>query len=200
MRKKEIIIGNIKEWKAHDIKVYERIMEKMRDINTSFEWWDDVYMDYTMWLEKIGFSSIDILFSGFWSQGDGASFTAEWHDYNVNAEAEEIKDAPDVIQDLYNTVMEVKGLSFFTIKRNRSLYYVHSRTVYVDHVSNEEGEELENADEVENNLFRAVEHVSSTIYETLDKEYEYLTSDEIVEETLMANEYDFNEQGEFVPF
>lgn len=39
-------------------------------------WWENVYELWKAMLKSIGFQSPDIRFSGFWSQGDGASFTA----------------------------------------------------------------------------------------------------------------------------
>jgi hypothetical protein len=33
------------------------------------------------------------------------------------------------------------------------------------------------------------------LYLTLEKEYEYLTSEETIKESLIANEYDFTEDG-----
>lgn len=40
------------------------------------EWWEPVLEGFTEELKELGFQDIDIHFSGFWSQGDGASFTA----------------------------------------------------------------------------------------------------------------------------
>lgn len=44
---------------------------------THFDWWDCTYEWWTKALEQIGFMQPDISFSGFWSQGDGASFTCK---------------------------------------------------------------------------------------------------------------------------
>lgn len=42
-----------------------------------YEWWDGVYEDFTEEMEKFGVYDIDISWSGFNSQGDGASFTSD---------------------------------------------------------------------------------------------------------------------------
>lgn len=59
-------------------KQLDRTVEKagswLREIATSDKWWDDVYETWTNALDQIGFTDADISFSGFWSQGDGASF------------------------------------------------------------------------------------------------------------------------------
>lgn len=40
------------------------------------EWWEPIEEGFTEDLKELGFSDINIRFNGFWSQGDGASFTA----------------------------------------------------------------------------------------------------------------------------
>jgi len=46
-----------------------------------YQWWDHIYEEWTAELEDMGFGGIDISFSGFSSQGDGASFTADSFDF-----------------------------------------------------------------------------------------------------------------------
>jgi hypothetical protein len=41
------------------------------------DWYDPIIEDIMAELEELGISEPDIRFSGFWSQGDGASFTCE---------------------------------------------------------------------------------------------------------------------------
>jgi hypothetical protein len=51
------------------------LIEKHREINVHHEWWDSVYETFKEDMNLLGYSVEDITFSGFWSQGDGASFT-----------------------------------------------------------------------------------------------------------------------------
>lgn len=48
----------------------------------NFEWWSDTISSEKQELEELGFGGVDINFTGFWSQGDGASFTADSIDFN----------------------------------------------------------------------------------------------------------------------
>lgn len=60
--------------------VLERVRQWLGDANTDDNWYE---YDYELWekaLESIGLMDPKIQFSGFWSQGDGASFTADWID------------------------------------------------------------------------------------------------------------------------
>ena len=57
-------------------ELQKEVLIKNHDFNTDF-YWSDMELDY--WKDKLnsmGFEDADISFSGFWSQGDGASFTA----------------------------------------------------------------------------------------------------------------------------
>src|ERR1035441_4221080 len=54
----------------------KRARDWYREHCLDYEWWDS---DYDHWKEKLGelgFTKVAIKFSGFYSQGDGASFTA----------------------------------------------------------------------------------------------------------------------------
>lgn len=54
--------------------------------NFLYEWWDHVYDEWKAELEDMGFDDVDINFTGFYSQGDGASFTAKSFDFMKWAE------------------------------------------------------------------------------------------------------------------
>lgn len=55
---------------------YEHARNLCADVNTDHDWWDCTVETWKNALAEIGFLDADIRFSGFWSQGDGASFTA----------------------------------------------------------------------------------------------------------------------------
>ena len=64
-----------------DSDMTERDVQKARDWlsegATDHEWWDCLLDDWKQALEQIGFENANIHFSGFSSQGDGTSFTAD---------------------------------------------------------------------------------------------------------------------------
>jgi len=53
----------------------ERARAWLQEGQTDHDWWDHTYDTWKSALAQIGFDNADISFSGFWSQGDGASFT-----------------------------------------------------------------------------------------------------------------------------
>jgi hypothetical protein len=61
---------------SEDIK--QKVLEKFADVNVDYDWWMDSVYDYqTNELERAGLTNPDIQFSGFYSQGDGASFASK---------------------------------------------------------------------------------------------------------------------------
>jgi hypothetical protein len=55
----------------------ERVREKLSGWLTDDNWWAYNYECWESALNQIGFDNAKLRFSGFWSQGDGASFTAD---------------------------------------------------------------------------------------------------------------------------
>ena len=65
-------------------KAKQKALKKLFDINVEFDdWYTLVYEEQSEKLLKMGFIDIEFAFSGFWSQGDGASFTCK--NFDVNA-------------------------------------------------------------------------------------------------------------------
>ena len=59
----------------------ERARDNYREGNLDYEWWDHIYEEWIAELEEMGWHNPEINFSGFASQGDGASFTATGLDF-----------------------------------------------------------------------------------------------------------------------
>ena len=54
-------------------------IENYKDINVNHDWYTDTISEFEQALGVLGFREIRTEFSGFWSQGDGASFTGEFY-------------------------------------------------------------------------------------------------------------------------
>lgn len=53
----------------------DALLAKYRDINTDYDWWKPIYKQFDRQvLTEFGIEVTERRFSGFWSQGDGASF------------------------------------------------------------------------------------------------------------------------------
>lgn len=174
------------------------LIEKYRDINTDHDWWDCTYEDYALMLVEKGISATDFAFSGFYSQGDGASFCGK-----IN-----------MAQFLKAHDLEAKypATTFFALRREvsanlyrKSSHYSHEATVNVnfgDDIYNEYDDDdlrsevyeamsdqyLYDEEDLDDDVLNICRSYMQDLYSKLREEYEYLTADEVVWETIVAND------------
>lgn len=201
----EFEVGTIEEWKEKDKEVYEKILEKERHINVDYEWWDSTVESFQEELEVLGFANSDINFSGFWSQGDGASFTGDW-DSEKMLTVKELKEkgidlsdwAVELRRILKGNLKDIKAkYATFSIKRT-SHHYCHENTVDIldaEYWNSKKKDRYSIPPEQEDDILEGCRTAMKAMYRILGKEYDYLTSDEAVEETLSINEYKFDKDG-----
>jgi hypothetical protein len=180
--RQETVTRDILTFAELNDKQKAKVIDNLRDINVDHDWHDSVFEDTTTILTMLGFTNVDIRFSGFAHQGDGASFTGTFSVPKTKKEAKErlskVKEyAPKV--KLYDFVdmrfnKEEKEAETLLVGRLDSRYS-HANTVSSD-----------NGD-----LTHFVRDFSNYIYKSLWDEYDYLTSDEAIKETIEANEYEF---------
>lgn len=76
MRQETITLTYLKFNELNDDQK-KKVLDNNRDINVDHDWYENTIEFYTEKLKTLGFYDIKIEFSGFGSQGDGASFTAK---------------------------------------------------------------------------------------------------------------------------
>lgn len=199
-------------------------LEEQRDINVDYQGWEDgVTEGFKEDMEEIGISDIDISYTGFWSQGDGASFTSDTIDtrklFNaagikstdaLNMEVENRDDKDKEFYDLLDTLEDIGHLDRVritpeelkvTIERGSSNYY-HENTVSAKIEIWDEPEGWEEPgrfiEDLEKEITNFIRGKCKELYGSLEKEYDYLTSDEAVKETLIDNDYEFDEEGNLI--
>lgn len=179
-------------------------LENHRDINTDWDsWQDDVLTDAESELEQDGFTDVEIHYSGFYSQGDGASFTGQVENPRRFVEGVlGMEHLPDSILDLF-TIESVRGTS----------RYYHEKTVALEvDYDDSEGDIINEyplglevpftydlakiAAEIKKRGDSWLETKCRKIYRRLEKEWDWLSSDESVEDALIANGLKFTEDGE----
>ena len=137
----------------------------------------------------------DIRYSGFSSQGDGASFVGS---YTFSAEAAQaIRDEfpqDKTLHSIADTLAEIQGhvAQTVTAKIEQRGRYVHSNTMALADVSPENA--LTEEDEAL--LFATMKRFANWIYICLEDDYNSCHEDEYVEEAIRANEYEFTASGE----
>lgn len=75
--RQEIIVKTYLKFSELNKEQQEQVIKNLHDINVDHPWYDSAYDYYESKLKKLGFYDIKFEFSGFWFQGDGASFTAK---------------------------------------------------------------------------------------------------------------------------
>jgi hypothetical protein len=163
------------------------------------EWWDTTYEDAKLCLGFLGFSVDKIYFSGFWSQGDGACFTGSWSVDRVKVadlkehapKDEELHRLAEIASKYANDYVLDAQLAddpyAMTIAGGQSRYN-HENSVDIE-VHGDHGSTAEEE------LCEMARDCMRWIYNQLKAEYEWLTSDEQVDESMRINEYEFDEEG-----
>lgn len=175
-------------------KALDKLREK--DYNTDYEWWEcqlDVCKEA---LGYIGFYDVDISFSGFHSQGDGASFTASYDSADINMD--KLAQTHTAMHKLMMSEGELrKAMSLTDDVRvtarvyRSSHHYSHERTVSVDEVeirgSEYEVDQLEGQqydldiddfedEESYDTAFQAINNKINQVHELQELAREYLDS------------------------
>lgn len=181
----------------------DELIDKYWDINVDHDWYQYTYDEYKIKMQTKGITVDEMNFTGFYCQGDGASFTGQ----------------VDMIQFLKVHELEQRfmGATFFAgqgelwaeITRGSSRYS-HENSVsvnlIVDSYNNYEDDSTryqvyETMQEVMEHEIKDLETEVEDIckgymqdlYSKLREEYEYLTSREVVWETIVLNELNLTE-------
>lgn len=138
-----------------------------------------------------------IFFSGFWSQGDGACFEGRY------AHA---RQAPKAIRRYAPKDTELHRIAdaLEAIQR-RNFYQLHADTRHQGHyyhaycmavsVERDSPTGQNMTGDAEDIVVEALRDLARWLYQQLEREYQYQMSDEIVDESIAANEYSFTESG-----
>ena len=171
----------------------EQERQNYREHGLGYGWWDGVYDYAEETATKFGLLIDDIFFSGFWSQGDGACFTGRlWF------KACDVSELPEEVRDVYRTLHEVDSL-LKILGSDRCLYVAITTSGSYSHENAMQfylynlGAEADVVDEFEEHIKEALRDYARWIYKNLEREYEYLNSDEAIDEQLHYEEYE-NEQ------
>ena len=137
-----------------------------------------------------------IYYSGFCSQGDGASFKGTYKYKKGACKALKAYAPKDVeLQRICKALKDTQKKVFYSATCSISTrgYYSHSGTMQFSFDMNDVSTgTFKNVGET---ITQALRDFADWIYSQLEKEYEFQNSDDVVEETLVSNGYEFNEDG-----
>jgi hypothetical protein len=186
------------------------------------DWYDSVYYDFKSEGIVHGFHIEDIKFSGFWSQGDGASW---YGDVDMKVFIE--KNLPECIgRDCWLWLLQSGWVHDRLNIYQRGNHYAHSHTMSVGNIEvyADEGDDdilqldcilkgapvstlwnliladtacpIKRPDDLEELVLTEARQYADEIYDGLREAYEYECSDENIAESYNINDQFFNHEGE----
>lgn len=146
-----------------------------------------------------------IYFSGFNSQGDGACFEGTYR-YEENASEKIRQHAPmdtnlhKITDQLTEIQKKYKGELYAQVKHTGRYYHEHSTDIDIgcDYLDlDEDGNEvtLDITDSDSDKVIDLLRDLMRWLYCRIDAENDYQHSDEVIEESIRANDYEFTEDG-----
>jgi hypothetical protein len=195
METKELKLYNFQEL---SLEVQDKVIDINRDILTeNRDWYDFTVTDFEEILENIGFYNIKCYFSGFYSQDDGASFEAEYG-YKKGALSTIKTYAPNDnhLKYLVEQIQKLQKSNFYSlsakVERISSRYY-HSNTMIINEMYRDDNKSI-TEDTID--TFRGLcRELADYLYNSLEKEYDYLTSDKSIREYLENEDSLYLENG-----
>ena len=180
------------------------------------DWWEPIIEGFTEDLEDIGMTDIKCEFSGFYSQGDGASFTGKVIDNNKFLKSVGIN-LPSVglgnkAPRKFDTVLDsIADNIYISIERYNSRHY-HYNTISANvEVDGDNEIELdlglgmvieidisEICEKIEPIITDWAREKSKELYRDLENDYEELTSDESIASDLELSGYSFDKDGNII--
>jgi hypothetical protein len=191
----------------------ERAQERARDWLREAQADDNYFAEYITdefreALKALGFDvrERDIEWSGFSSQGDGASFTGAWYASQfapgkllADRPAESGGHACPANAELHRIAAELRALKAAGLARATVTTRGRGHFMYAADCECEDSDtEVTRAadDGVTMRFEDAARDLAHAFYKALEAEYTYQNSDEQIAESIEANEYEFTEEGE----
>ena len=189
MEKMRTIIKTIKAFKFNELKpeIQEKVLDNFRDINLEFDFNDNQDLFISDILDKYGLSA-EYMYYDIYSKGSYAYFN------NLQIENEDLFYKALDLKKYLTAIKLIDSEAILDI----SLY--EKNNLNLSEVSIES--ETENFEEMETEIYEHInnflESIDNELLKALREQYEYLTSDEAIKETIEANEYEFNENGDII--
>jgi hypothetical protein len=199
-----------------DDKARERARQWWRDASEGDNHFSECVISEALeWLTACGFTDINIRWSGFWSQGDGASFTGTFDAtrFDASAVATLRADRPatytdssgavrtaalnaawHALADCFDKIVARAPGLYATLKDSRA-HYVHESSVSIDI----DGFDVEQSDAqsaaIADEFTTACRSAMVQIYRELESAYDWENANEQIDDNLRANGYEFTADG-----
>ena len=183
-----------------------------REGGFDYDWFDFVYDDFERICDILGIDlktvpvrlygggtrqKTCIWFSGFWRQGDGACFEGRYS--YMKGAPRKIRDYAPQDTELHriaDSLQAVQHRNFYQLSANachRGHYY-HEYCMAIS-VERDSPIYQDMTTDAETAVAEGLRDMARWLYRQLEEEYNFLTSDMVVDEAIIANEYTFTETG-----
>lgn len=154
----------------------EKAINHLWDINVDYEWWDCMYGDA---------SGVGLKITGF-DLDRNRHATGDW--------IESPERAAELILQEHGEQCETYQTAIQYLDDRKALVRKYSDGVNIDRVTeNNEYEFDQECDNIDAEFLRSLLNDYAWM---LQREYEYLTSEEAIKETILCNEYEFTPEGD----
>lgn len=208
----EVIETTVYKFEELSIRARETARAWYREGGFDYEWYEFVFEDFGRICECLGVrlktSPVHLVgggtrdeprihFTGFWSQGDGASFQA-LYSYRKGAPSAIRDYAPKgtTLHGIADGLQAIQRRNFYQLRADvshRGNYY-HEYCMAIS-VRRESLNYQDMTADAEDTVIEALRDLARWLYRQLESEYNALTSDEMVDETIEANAYTFTASG-----
>lgn len=188
----------------------EELIEKYRYMNVDhgYDWWDSIEEDLRSDMDAIGFTVGKMYFSGFGSQGDGACFTGGMRNWKLFCDK-----VPEFVRNFpyLSEYLKDEGANYTVAHRGH--YYHENCTSHeyydelkygLDQLDDNDIDDMDPEVLMRYGMYKQAMSEGDVgawlkdyfkdkmreLYRYLEEEYDYLTSDEAVWETIVAHELD----------
>lgn len=204
-------------------KAKEKAREWYRECGFEYDWWNFLYDDFEQRAQELGItlnrkylqlmngktrSEPEIYFTGFYHQGSGSSFTGRWRAQDMHVDKLESECPSDT--ELHRIADILAGCA----KDDREMWAdisaegdnwirveVHDADAMeeqlneLEYKSNEYNLLAQACKQREDEITEALRDFNRWIYRSLEREWDWLNSDEHVSDVIIANEYEFTAGG-----
>ena len=170
----------------------ENLLEKNRYRDVEYhDWWDFVYEDFKEQMKELGITVIDINFSGFWCQGDGAWFGGYVDDwYLVLRELGQLLKAHGYwphSEWSFTSTIHRGGMRYDEDLPADENPHDEEDDVLQYEAFNLRNPDQDDVDAIAKDVCELFEGKAHELYKSLRDEYDWLTSDEHIVEWLLDN-------------
>lgn len=167
-----------------------------REGGFDYEWYDSVYEWATEAGALMGIRIDKIYFSGFYSQGDGACFEG-YYQYEKGSlkNFRAANNGDTELLSIAKRLQTIQKKNFYgllaDVKQSGRYYHERCTCINVEHNYNN----VYVSGDTEDEISECLRDFMQWIYTKLENEFDFLNSDEQIDDVILANEYTFTIDG-----